>query len=272
MRFDAMILAAGLGRRLHPFTEDIPKALIDVAGRTMLGRIVGRLSIAGARQIVVNIHHHADQIRAYLDRLQAEDETLCPVVISHEVDFPLETGGGILRASSLFGGTDPIVIQNVDVISGLDLEGFVQVHMETGALATLAVSQRHSTRTLWFDDLGLWGRDKGRAGGIDTGGIGTGGIDTDGERVRNPVGDPHGAAFAGIHVVSPDLPRRLEAYSREIGNVAFSITDAYLWMAGRGDSIRPYDAADALWLEVGTPERLADARRTIGLLEAADQP
>ena len=249
-----MVLAAGLGRRLRPYTEDTPKALIDVAGRSMLDRILSRLSEAGARQIVVNVHHHADQIRAHLECLQTEDGSLCPVVISHEVDRPLETGGGILHASSLFGGTEPIVIQNVDIISGLDLQRFVRAHLESGALATLAVSQRQSSRALWFDELGLCGRDKRSADGTEI----------VRERVRSPVGDPHS--------VSPDLPGRLDAYAQEIRETAFSITDAYLWLAGLGEPIQPYDTGDALWLEVGTPERLEAARRTIGRLDNAGQP
>ena len=257
-----MVLAAGLGRRLRPYTDDTPKALIDVAGRPMLGRIVSRLSEAGASRIVVNVHHYADQIRAYLERLQTEVGSLCPVVISHEVDRPLETGGGILQASSLFGGADPIVIQNVDVISGIDLQRFVRAHLESGALATLAVSQRQSSRALWFDELGLCGRDKQSADGTET----------VRERVRSAVGDPHGAAFAGLHCVSPDLLGHLDAYAAEIRETAFSITDAYLWLAGLGEPIQPYDATDVLWLEVGTPERLEAARRTIGQLDSADQP
>ncbi|MEE9207634.1 MAG: sugar phosphate nucleotidyltransferase [Gemmatimonadota bacterium] len=262
MRFEAMVLAAGLGQRLRPYTDDTPKALIDVAGRPILGRIVSRLSGAGASRIVVNVHHHADQIRDYLECLQTEDATLCPIVISNEAERPLETGGGILRAGPLFGGTEPIMIQNVDVISGLNPQDFVRAHLESGALATLAVSQRPSSRTLWFDELGLCGRDKRLADGMET----------LRERVRSPVGSPDGAAFAGLHVVSPNLLGHLNAYSEEIRETAFSVTDAYLWLAGLGEPIRPYDAADALWLEVGTPERLEAARRILGQPDNTDQP
>ena len=116
---DAMILAAGLGTRLKPLTDRVPKALIEVGGSTMLERTARRLITADADRIVVNVHHHADQLRGAVDRLAAD----YPGVEFHvsEEDRPLETGGGLAHAAHLFRGDRPIMLHNVDVLSDLDL-------------------------------------------------------------------------------------------------------------------------------------------------------
>jgi len=237
-----MILAAGLGTRLGKIGLHSPKALVEVGGRAMLERVAASLIAAGADRIIINLHHHADAIRAFVT---AHDGFGVEVLFSHERDAPLETGGGLAAAAPLFRRDAPFFLHNVDVITDLDLSAALAAHAaEPGALATLAVHDRTSRRALLFDDLGLFGRvDRGKA--VDL-------------RVREPRGRIVEAAFAGIHVVSPTLLDRIT----ERG--AFSILDPYLRLARDGARIRPFDVGHALWLEIGTTERLAAARRLLG--------
>jgi N-acetyl-alpha-D-muramate 1-phosphate uridylyltransferase len=236
---DGMILAAGLGTRLRPLTDHTPKALVPVAGVPMLERIARRLIEAGADRLIVNVHHHADQIRAFIeDRAGFGVE----VRISEERGAPLETGGGLFHARVSFRG-EPFFLHNVDVVSEVDLAGMYAAHAVTGALATLAVSDRPSSRLLEFDDAGLRARIDRRTGAE--------------EAVREAQGETRALAFAGIHVVSPRIFDLME----ERG--AFSIMGPYLRLAGAGWPILPYDIGGALWLEVGDPDRLERARQAL---------
>jgi NDP-sugar pyrophosphorylase family protein len=231
-----MIFAAGRGTRLGALGESTPKALIEVGGRTMLERTLRRLAEAGADRVVVNVSHHADAIERWL----ATHDPGVEVLLSREPDGPLETGGGLLRARALFRGGAPILLHNVDVICDADLASMVRAHEGSHALATLAVQERETRRALLFDDLGLLGReDRGR--GVRT-------------EVRAPRGQVRALAFAGLHVLSPGLLERIS----ERG--AFPIVELYLRLAAEGGSIRPHEIGDALWLEIGNPERLAEAR------------
>jgi NDP-sugar pyrophosphorylase family protein len=240
---DAMILAAGLGTRLRPLTDTVPKALIEVGGVTLLSRTVDRLAAAGANRIIVNVHHHAGQIEEFLDRLAARRSTPLELVVSREEDVPLETGGGLLHAAGLFRRDVPFFLHNVDVIADFDLSAMYQDHLGSGALATLAVGQRGASRYLLFDDEGLCGRLDVRTGREDW--------------ARAPRGSTTRAGFTGVHSISPAIFDELEE------NGAFSIVDAYLRLAAAGHWIRPHDVTDALWIEVGTPERLEAARRAL---------
>lgn len=237
-----MILAAGLGTRLRPLTDTTPKALITVGGVTMLERIARRLIDAGVDRLIVNVHHHAGQIRRFIE---ARDGFGVHVRISEEPDGPLETGGGLLHARPHFRADAPFFLHNVDVITEADLLGMYRTHCGTGALVTLAVSDRPSSRMLEFDEGGLRARvDRrpGRAGPAD-------------DAVREARGATWARPFAGIHVISPALLEMIE----ERG--AFSIMTTYVRLATAGHTILPYDIGSALWLEVGDPDRLARARR-----------
>lgn len=236
---DAMILAAGVGSRLRPLTDHTPKALVEVNGVTMLERIARRLIRAGADRLIINLHHHADQVR---DFVQAKDGFGVDVRLSEERDR-LETGGGLLHARGNFRQEDPFFLHNVDVICDLDLEAMYRTHRRSGALATLAVSDRDSSRVLRFDDDGLQARLDRRDGRE--------------EAARPTRGHGREWAFAGVHVLSASIFELLE----EEG--AFSIMRPYLRLAGQGYSIRPYDISGALWLEIGDPERLERARRVL---------
>lgn len=236
MKADAMILAAGFGRRLRPLTDEIPKALVRVGELTQLERTLRILEEAGVDRVIVNTHHHAGQLEAVL----GEREGAARVLVSREEPRPLETGGGLLHARELFRGDRPILVHNVDVITSIDLSGLLERHRASGALATLAVQERAASRYLLFDERGLHGRLDVRSGFR--------------EEAREQRGALRRLAFTGVHVVEP----RVFGLMSETGS--FSIIDLYLRLAGEGEDIRAEDVGDAEWLEIGTPERLAAAR------------
>lgn len=233
-----MILAAGLGTRLRPLTDRVPKALVEVGGVPMLERVARRLVDAGVDRLVVNVHHHARQVRAFV---RERDGFGVDVRFSEEAGAPLETGGGLLRARAHFRGSAPFFLHNVDVITEVPLEAMYAAHVDSGALATLAVSDRDSSRLLRFDEDGLQARVDRRTDTV--------------EAARPPRGEVEDRAFAGIHVIDPAWFDLVE----ERG--AFSIMAPYLRLAGAGHRIAPFPIGRALWLEVGNPERLERARR-----------
>ena len=160
----AMILAAGLGTRLRPLTNDRPKALVEVAGRTLLEITLSRLRVFGVREVMVNVHHFGDMVVAYLKR---NDNFGMRIEVSRE-DELLDTGGGLKKAGWFFledssSLDEPFILHNVDVISTIDLGRMAQFHREHQALATLAVQERETSRYLLFDEQGrLCGRRAGR--------------------------------------------------------------------------------------------------------------
>jgi NDP-sugar pyrophosphorylase family protein len=236
----AMILAAGLGTRLRPLTVDRPKALVEVADRTLLEIALRRLREFGIREVIVNVHHFADQVVAYL---KAKDNFGMRIEISRE-DILLDTGGGLKKAAWFFaeGSTsaaEPLILHNVDVISTIDLAQLVRTHGEKDALATLAVQDRSTSRYLLFDENErLCGRQSGKGGTA--------------ELVNSPR-ETSARAFCGIHVISPHLLSRLT----EEG--AFSIITAYLRLAGAGDKICAFRAGEYYWRDLGKPENVTQA-------------
>lgn len=235
----AMVLAAGLGTRLRPLTNDRPKALVEVGGRTMLEIALTRLREFGVSEVIINVHHFADMV---VEFLKLNDNFGMKLEISREDELLLDTGGGLKKAAHFFlqDSTDhPFILHNVDIISAIDLRGMVQAHTQTQALATLAVQDRETSRYLIFDDeLQLCGRRLGRDG--------------DSETVRSA---PHlnALAFCGIHVISP----RLLSLLSEDG--AFSIIDAYLRLAAGNDKILGYRADDYYWRDLGKPDQVTAA-------------
>ena len=235
---NALILAAGVGSRLRPLTDRVPKALVEVGGKAMLEWVALRLIHAGADRLVINLHHQAEQIRSFVE---ARGGFGVDVRFSLEEDEPLETGGGLAAAGPHLTGSEPFFIHNSDLITGIDLSAFYAAHQaDSDALVTLAAGGRESWRYLIFDQDGLCGY----------------GNDRTGERslVRELVGESENLPFAGLHVANPDLLDRIT----ERG--VFSIVTTYLRLAQEGYRIAPYDIGDALWLEIGSPERLAHAR------------
>src|SRR4051812_29924558 len=159
----AMVLAAGLGTRLRPLTNDRPKALVEVAGRTLLHITLRRLHAFGVREVIVNVHHLADMVVDYLNK---NSNFGMRVEVSRE-DVLLDTGGGLKKAAWFFRESSnqtnaPFILHNVDVISTIDLAQMVQFHRDSRALATLAVQQRETSRYLIFDEKNcLSGRKAG---------------------------------------------------------------------------------------------------------------
>ena len=234
-----MIFAAGRGTRLGALGESTPKALIEIAGRTMLEHVVGRLRAAGAQRVVVNVHHHGETI----ERFVAAHDLGVEILVSREPEGPLETGGGLLAARGLFRREGPILLHNVDVLTDADLGALVAAHRGGGALATLAVAERETQRYLLFDDDGLCGREDRRHGAR--------------QECRPPRGAVRALAFAGVHVIAPEL---LDLIS-ERG--VFPIVEVYLRLAGQGRTVAPWRLGDAMWLEIGNLERLAAARAAL---------
>ncbi|CAN5787390.1 nucleotidyltransferase family protein [soil metagenome] len=241
---DAMILAAGLGTRLGAITRDIPKALVDVAGTTALERVASALIGAGADRLIINVHHHAGRVTEFV---ASRDAFGVAVVFSHEPDAPLETGGGLLHAAPLFRRDAPFLLHNVDVLCDADLRALLAAHADTGAVATLAVHERVTSRHLLFDEGRLVGRQNTNALG--------------GAELCAKTTEPKRIAFAGIHVVEPAL---LDLIT-ERG--AFSIMDVYMRLTSDGYHIAAHDITGAQWLEIGNPDRLEAARRAL-----ADSP
>ena len=232
----AMILAAGLGTRLRPLTNDRPKALVKVANRTMLEITLARLKEFGILDVIVNVHHFADMV---IDYLQANGNFGMHIEVSRE-EMLLDTGGGLKKAGWFFAGdSEPFILHNVDVVSTIDLHAMVQYHNDKQGLATLAVKQRPTSRYLLFDEhLHLCGRRLVRE-----------------QKVESVPGlhPAHELAFAGIHVISPDLVNLL---SRD---GAFSIIDCYLDLAGRRNRIMAFRADGYDWRDLGTVDSLKEA-------------
>jgi NDP-sugar pyrophosphorylase family protein len=243
----AMILAAGLGTRLRPLTDDRPKALVTVAGRTLLQIALERLRTFGVREAIVNAHHHAGMIVEYI---QANNGFGMRVEISRE-EVLLDTGGGLKNAAWFFledsrSAQEPFIVHNVDVISNIDLGRMVLHHAEKDALATLAVQDRESSRYLLFNEQGqLCGRRVERAAKAEEAQ----------SELASPAKTVKTLAFSGIHVVSPRLFAKID----EEG--AFSIVDAYLRLAAHGEEIIAFRADESYWRDLGRPESLIQAAR-----------
>jgi NDP-sugar pyrophosphorylase family protein len=233
----AMILAAGLGTRLRPLTDSRPKALVEVAGRTLLEIALERLQECGVSEVIVNVHHFADMV---VDYLEAQKNFGMRIEISREKEL-LDTGGGLKKAAWFFmeesTQPEPFILHNVDVLSTINLRKMVQAHEEQKNLTTLAVQRRESSRQLLFDaQLILCGRKRNE----------------EIEIARKAPHQPRRFAFTGIHVISP----RLLTMMNEDG--AFSIIDTYLRLAGQGEKIVGFPADEYEWRDVG---RLDDLRQ-----------
>ena len=225
-----MIFAAGLGTRLKPLTDTMPKALVPVGGQPLLWHVIMKLKKSGYERIVVNVHHFADQI---IDYLRLNDNFGLDIRISDEREQLLETGGGIKKALPLFDLSEPILIHNVDILSNLDLN-----QLPTDA-PVLVVSQRQTKRYLQFDDeqrLVGWknietGEMKGREG--------------------------HSLAFSGIHVFHPSLVPLLSEWPDR-----FPIMDFYL-SACATHLIKGFEAIDLRLMDVGKMDTLDQAENFI---------
>ena len=239
----AMILAAGLGTRLRPLTDDRPKALVEVAGRTLLEITLRRLREFGIREVIVNVHHFAEMVVEYLKK---NDNFGMRIEISRE-EVLLDTGGGLKKAAWFFldegRSEEPFLLHNVDVLSTIDFRRMAEVHKQNQALATLAVQERETSRYLLFDEQKqLCGRRAGR--------------DREPEIVR-PSKEMQALAFSGVHVISPRLLKMMA----EDG--VFSIINSYLRLAAEGEKILAFRADEFYWRDLGKPENVAQAAEDV---------
>ena len=240
----AMVLAAGLGTRLRPLTNDRPKALVELNRRTLLEIALARLRDFGITEVIVNAHHFADKIINYL---HANKFFGMRIEISCE-DVLLDTGGGLKKAAWFFledsaGKDEPFLLHNVDVISTIDFAKMMQTHKDAGALATLAVQKRDTSRQLLFDEkLQLCGRRAGR--------------DKEPE-VAHPSAHLEPLAFSGIHVISP----RFLTMLTEDG--VFSIITPYLRLAAQGERIQAFRTDQYYWRDLGRAEDLQQAEQEL---------
>lgn len=241
----AMIFAAGLGTRLKPLTDRIPKALVPVGGQPLIDRVIAKLVNAGATEIVVNVHHLADQLISHLQ----DHDWGAEIRISDEREALLNTGGGLRHAAPLFSPTpEPILIHNVDILSNVDLRALYAAHHNCDAL--LLVSQRKTQRYLLFDD-------ENRLRGWTN--IATG-------EVRSPypnldISGLRRLAFAGIHTFSPSLFERMASWPDN-----FSIIDFYLSIC-TDSRICCYEQPGLQLLDVGKVDTLHEAEHWLSLSE-----
>lgn len=240
----AMLFAAGLGTRLRPLTDTMPKALVKVGGEPLLKLQLQHLADAGVGRVVINVHHFADQIEDYLEE---NDNFGLDITLSYESSQLLDTGGGLRQASYEFDFSAPVLVHNVDILSNLDLRKFYGIALESEktrcpADAILLVSERKTKRYLLFDDdLRLMGWTNTETG-----------------EVKSPYSwlDPDKCrklAFAGIHIISPRLFRSMNRFPMK-----FSIIDFYLKKCVRRNIIG-YVKDDLRLLDVGKPDTLAQA-------------
>ncbi len=237
----AMVLAAGQGTRLRPLTNDRPKALVEVGGRSLLEITLTRLHDSGIHDVIINVHHYADMV---IDHVKAAGNFGMHIEFSRE-DVLLDTGGGLKKAAWFFGGNssanDPFILHNVDVISTIDLKQMVQLHQGSRALATLAVQERKTSRYLLFDEQAqLCGRRF---------------VKEEKTEIVRPAQQMTELAFTGIHVISP----RIFPLLAEEG--VFSIVPAYLRLSAQGEKLLAFRADEYYWRDLGKPENIRQAEQ-----------
>lgn len=219
---EGFVLAAGLGTRLRPLTDDRPKALVEVGGKTLLQHTIEKLQASGINHIVVNVHHFADNVVSFLRSRQWQ----CTIDISDERNLLLDTGGGLKHAAPLFSGKENVLVHNVDILSDIDLCDVEAQHKRDGNLVTLCVSQRQTKRLLEFNADGLL---------VDRA--------------------EQGLAFSGVSVVSPALFALLPEADHP-----YPVIDEYIRLS-RSHRIGCYRHSPDHWLDVGKPETLEQARQ-----------
>jgi N-acetyl-alpha-D-muramate 1-phosphate uridylyltransferase len=235
----AMILAAGKGTRLGKITASIPKALVEINGKSALQIAAEKCISHGFNDIIINVHHFADMVEEEVARLRKEGFR---ITISDESEKLLETGGGLYRAKDFFD-KDPFLLYNVDIISDIDLSELYSYHIENRALATLAVRNRPGNRFFLVDESGLlrgWEN-------ISTG-----------EQIMTRLSSEglSRIAFLGIHIIEPEI----FSYMNE---GVYSITKVYLELA-KDHNIFTYRNDTGLWCDIGSPENLDFIRKTLG--------
>jgi NDP-sugar pyrophosphorylase family protein len=242
----AMILAAGYGTRLRPITNDKPKALVAIDGIPLLQLIIHKLIATGVDEIIINVHHHADQIQAFL---RNNRNFGIQIELSHEPEI-LGTGGGLKKASHFFNNDQPFFLHNVDILSTINLSQMYQYHLNHAAMATLAIQPRYTSRGFIVDEQDyICGHE-----------------DRDNQRTRlkrNPQGNSRSMAFCGIHIISPAIFQYIDETGR------FSIIDVYLKLIEKGLPIIGYTADQFYWQDIGKLNTLNEINKglTDGIIQ-----
>jgi NDP-sugar pyrophosphorylase family protein len=235
----ALILAAGLGTRLFPYTSDRPKALVELNGITLLERAIRKVNELNITEIVINIHHYGEKIIEFLDE---KENFHLPIKISDERDQLLDTGGAILKARPLLGDSETFLVYNVDILSSIDLNELLQFHTLKGGLATMAVRDRMTDRYMVFNHemiLSGWRN-----------------IKTGEEKLARPNTNLQNYAFSGIQIIDP----RIFSLITETGK--FSVIQLYLRLAKSHDIYGFLDTSER-WSDLGKPDQLIQAEQLL---------
>lgn len=232
----AMILAAGLGTRLKPWTDHHPKALAQVNGKPLLQHSIEYLQRYGIREVIVNVHHFADQV---IEAVKTNDGWKSTITVSDETDAVLETGGGLKKVSWYFDDGD-FVLMNVDVLTDMNLHAMIAAHREHQPLATLAVSKRPTSRYFLFDH-------ENELCGWKNAGTGE-------EKLVRLIENPVAMAFSGIHILNPSV------FSHMTREAKFSMVDVYLDLA-KQHRVKGFDHSGSSFIDVGKPESLIKAQQ-----------
>ena len=231
----AMIFAAGLGTRLQPFTNNKPKALVEVNGHTLLETAIKKIIHAGINEIIINVHHFAQQI---IDFVNVNDNFGIDIHFSDETQQLLDTGGGLKKAAWFLKGGEPFLVYNVDILSDIDVRHLINYHKENKVLVTLAVRDRKTSRYLLFDkDFILCGWQN---------------VKTGEKKIARDKPGLIPFAFSGIHIIEPAIFNLMPEPGR------FSIIDVYLKLA-KEYRILGYDHSLTQWLDLGRIENLKEA-------------
>jgi NDP-sugar pyrophosphorylase family protein len=232
----AMIFAAGLGKRLGKITENIPKALVDINGKTVLQIAVEKCSAYGFDDIIINIHHLADLVEKEVARLI---EMGFKISVSDEREKLLETGGGLYKAKWFFD-KNPFLIYNVDIISDFDLSALYRFHLEKKGLAALAVRNRPGNRLYLVNKSGLIRGWRNRSTGEQI-------------LIGNIVEELSEIAFSSFHIVEPEIFNYMQ-------EGVYTMTTLYLKLAA-DKNIFTYREDGGFWFDIGTPENLEEVRK-----------
>ncbi|MEI8225294.1 MAG: sugar phosphate nucleotidyltransferase [Bacteroidota bacterium] len=232
----AMIFAAGLGKRLGKITENIPKALVDINGKTALQMAVEKCSAHGFNDIIINVYHFADMVEDEVKRL---NKMGFRISVSNEREMLLETGGGLYKARGFFD-KDPFLIYNVDIISDLDLSALYNYHLEKKGLATLAVRNRPGNRFYLIDRLGLIRGWRNRSTG---------------EQILTSATEEElfEIAFSSMHIVEPEI-------FNYMSEGVYTMTTLYLKLAAE-HNIFTFRDDEGYWGDIGTSESLEYVRK-----------
>lgn len=240
-----MIFAAGLGTRLKPYTETMPKALVPVGGIPMIEILIKHLQKNGIKDIIVNVHHFAGQV---IEFLSLNDNFGANISISHEEELLLDTGGGLKKAAWFFSDQQPFLVQNVDVISDLKYQEMLKLHNVSKSIVTLAVSKRETSRYFLFDKtMRLCGWENTKTVEIRM-------ICKETENISR-------FAFSGIHILDPAIFSLINQAGK------FSIVDTYLELAAT-HKITGFEHNPENWVDMGKPEELVKAKSILGKIKS----